>query len=311
MAARSSRVLVTGATGFLGSHVSRRLEGEGCDTLCISRRPPQRPDGAAHVLWVQCDLLDRAQIDAVIGRIQPARVFHLAGSSRDRGLAGAASAFDANVVATANLLLAVARHCPDARVVTAGTLECSNPWTDVPQFHTAYGAAKVAAEMIARHLREHHALDVVSARIGMTYGPADPNDTRLVPYVIRSLLQRTPPRLSHCNRREDWIYIDDVVDALLRIGGAPAPLPPTLDVGHGRAVTARDVVETICDCLGTDVAPVYGVLPDRPGDAFAADIADTTSLLDWRPQVELRDGIARTVRWHLQQAAALSKAAAN
>ncbi len=290
------RVLVTGAAGFLGAHACSRLDHLGANVIRLSRRVR-----GPH--WVGCDLLNSSEVDELLERLRPELILHLAGSSRYRGVDGLRASIDANVVATTNLLMAVARHSPGIRVVTAGTLECANPWHEQPQFCSAYGVSKTMAELLARYLREQHGVDVVSARISMTYGPDDPNDFRLVPHVVSSLLQGRSPQLSSGERAEDWIYIDDVVEALIRIATSSQRLPPTIDVASGQIVSPRRVAETVRRCVGGDVPLVFGALQDPRGPQYQADIEQTSALLGWRAVVDLETGIARTVDWYRRKLA--------
>ena len=94
-------------------------------------------------------------------------------------------------------------------------------------------------------------------------------------------------------RRVDWVYLEDVVDALLRIAVSPACVGQTVDVGTGATHSVRHVVETICELFETDVEPVWGGLPDRPGEAeAAADVERTRALSGWSPSTELVAGLA-------------------
>jgi nucleoside-diphosphate-sugar epimerase len=99
-------------------------------------------------------------------------------------------------------------------------------------------------------------------------------------------------------RQCDWIYLEDVVDAVLRVAVAPACVGETVDVGSGVLHTVRQVVETVCELLGTDIEPLWGGLPDRAPEAeAAADVKRTRALCGWSASIELVEGLARTVEW--------------
>jgi UDP-glucose 4-epimerase len=124
-----------------------------------------------------------------------------------------------------------------------------------------------------------------------------------VPHTIMSLQRGEPPVLSSGRRLCDWVYIDDVVDALLAISTVAACVGRVVDVGVGKLHTVRYVVETIRDLVGGDVDPVFGGLPDRPGETEAvADLAETARLLGWSPSTDLHSGLASTVAWYAQGA---------
>jgi UDP-glucose 4-epimerase len=140
---------------------------------------------------------------------------------------------------------------------------------------------------------------VATARPFMVYGPDQPDATKVVPYVITSLLRGETPTLSSGQRLCDWVYIDDVVDALLVLADAPDVIGRVVDVGTGRLHTVRHVVETISTLVGAGVEPVFGGLPDRRGETEAvADVAETARVCGWRPSTDLYEGLKRTVAWY-------------
>jgi UDP-glucose 4-epimerase len=147
-----------------------------------------------------------------------------------------------------------------------------------------------------------HALygtDAVWLRIFMVYGPDQPDARKLVPYVTRSLLSGTPPVLSSGTRPVDWVYVDDVVDALLAAAAAEHVGGRTLDVGSGRLVPIRQVVEMIARLVDVRIPARFGALPDRPLEQVqVADVDSTMECLGWRARTSLEEGLRRTVDWY-------------
>jgi UDP-glucose 4-epimerase len=133
----------------------------------------------------------------------------------------------------------------------------------------------------------------------MVYGPDQPDTSKVVPYTATSLLRGEAPTLSSGRRFCDWVYVDDVVDALLVLADAPDVIGLDVDVGTGRLHTVRHVVETIATLVGSGVEPVFGGLPDRQGETeVAADVAETARICGWRPTTDLYEGLKRTVAWY-------------
>jgi UDP-glucose 4-epimerase len=133
----------------------------------------------------------------------------------------------------------------------------------------------------------------------MVYGPGDPHDKRLMPYVIDSLLRGVEPALSSGLRRVDWVYVDDVVDALLAAAIEPSAVGQVLEIGTGQPMRIRDAVDLVCDVIGTPTRPAFGRIPDRRGECDrTADPGPAEHHLKWRAQIGLRAGIERTVAWH-------------
>jgi nucleoside-diphosphate-sugar epimerase len=143
-----------------------------------------------------------------------------------------------------------------------------------------------------------YATPVVIARPFMTYGPGQRPD-KLVPYVIRSLLRGEVPKLSSGRRMVDWIYVDDMVRGLLLAGSLADIDGEEFDLGSGRLVSVREVVERLVRATGSTVAPQFGALPDRLYEVERrADAASARVRLGWEAAVSLEDGLERTVDWY-------------
>jgi UDP-glucose 4-epimerase len=287
------RALVTGAAGFIGSRLSQRLLASGTEVHGVSRVARSTPTA---IRWWTADLSDAGATDRLVQRIRPDAVFHLASHvSGDRALGVVASTLRDNLVATVNLLTAAA-DAGGTRVVLAGSMEEALP--DDPAPSSPYAAAKTAATAYAQLFDQLYGLPVVNLRVFMVYGPGQRDGTKLVPYVISSLLRGEEPRLSSGIREVDWIYVDDVVAAFVAAAESPKAPGSACDVGSGELVSIRSLVERIVPLVGGDVRPVFGALPDRPGERpRVADVAPTRELIGWAPSTPLDVGLARTVEW--------------
>jgi nucleoside-diphosphate-sugar epimerase len=143
---------------------------------------------------------------------------------------------------------------------------------------------------------------VVMPRIFMTYGPKQKDLQKLVPFVIGRLLRGEVPMLSSGRRRADWIYVDDVVEGLLRAAVVPGIEGCAFDLGSGSLVSVREIVEQIVEIVGGSVEPAFNKLPDRPFEQERA--ADTTFLwnkLGYQPQTALKQGLEATASWYREQ----------
>lgn len=293
-----STALVTGGAGFLGRHLCLRLADLGVKVHATSRQERADDPELARSAWHRLDLSDGEAVSRLVGRLRPDMVVHLSSlvtGRRERSLVLAA--FDANLRSTVHLLDAAAT-AGVARFVQLGSME--EPSLDGPPAPPAspYQAAKVAATSYCRMYAELYGLDVVIARVFMVYGAGRQDGRKLIPHVIRSLLANAPPRLSSGCRRVDWIYVDDVINGLVRLLPASGVAGRVVDIGSGRMVAVRDVVEQIYRRLGHDEPPPFGTLPDRPGEPeAAADLRATKALLGWRPAVNLEEGLTRTIDW--------------
>ena len=290
----SKRALVTGASGFIGTHVCARLHEMGAEVHGVSRHD-RAEDGALHRWWTG-NLADASWVGRVVAEVRPDVVFHLAGwVSGDREPTAVLPALQDNVIGTVNLLAAVHETGCD-RIVLAGSMEEPVRPDEAPG--SPYAASKHAVTGYARMFNGLYGLPVVTLRIFMTYGPGQRDDRKVVPYVISALHRGERPRLTSGERLVDWIYASDVADAFVRAGIAPGIEGASLDVGSGVQVSVRSVVEELVELIDPTCEPRFGAIPERPLETSnVADIERTHRVMGWAPIVALDDGLRRTVRW--------------
>jgi UDP-glucose 4-epimerase len=291
------RILVTGANGFIGSHLCLRLCQEGAEVHAVYRS--RRPADAGDQRWWQADLADLGEVRKIVGQARPEIIFHLASHVKGApGLEHVLPTFHSNLQSTVNLLT-VAAETDCRRVVLTGSLaepEVENGET----FPSApYAAAKWASSGYARMFHALYKLPVVIARVFMVYGPAQMDFTKLIPYVTLSLLQGKTPKISSGERLVDWIYVSDVVNGFLALAQAHDVDGATLDLGSGSLVTIREIVQQLAKSIGGGVNAEFGALPDRPLEPTRlAKTAETLARIGWKPQVSLPEGLERTVDWY-------------
>jgi UDP-glucose 4-epimerase len=295
------RTLVTGASGFLGSHLCRRLVAEGAEVHAVSRIPRA---GGHGLTWWHCDVGDALATHDLVSRVKPDVVFHLGGlvtAVPDVRLV--APTFHSLLTSTVNILTAVT-DARAGRVVLSASLEEPTAETSdglVPV--SPYGAAKLAAGAYARMFVKLYATPVVSVRPFMAYGPGQ-HPTKIVPYTILSLLRGEAPELSSGDRALDWVYVDDVIDGFVRAASRPGVEGRTFDLGWGGAVRIRDIVGRIVRLVAPSIVPRFGVQLDRPdARARVADVTSAATGLGWRASTPLDRGLALTVAWYRGAAA--------
>jgi UDP-glucose 4-epimerase len=294
------RLLVTGASGFIGARLCRRAGELGALVHGVSRRPS--PAASTKLQWEQLDLTDARAVRALVGRLQPDAVFHLASEvSGNRRADVVLPMLHANLVAAVNVMLA----CHNAgcrRVVLAGSMEEPDFGDPEAVAQSPYAAAKWAALTYARMFRALYELSVVHLRVFMVYGPGQRDLRKLVPYVTTSLLRGEAPELMSGDREVDWIYVDDVVDAFLAAAVTPGADAASLDIGSGKLVTVRTVVGHLRRLVGGSIEPSFGALPDRRLERVrVADPAAAAAAIGWRPRTSLEDGLAQTVEFYRAQ----------
>ncbi|MFI6389179.1 NAD-dependent epimerase/dehydratase family protein [Nonomuraea sp. NPDC050547] len=293
---QGTRALVTGASGFIGSHLARRLELLGAEVHAVSRQP--QPQVGAEI-WHRCDLREAAPTADLLGTIRPRLVFHLASEVtgiRDVGMVRAM--LDGNLVAAVNLLTAAAGQ--PMKLVFAGSIEEMRSEESAP--HSPYSAAKSAATVYARLFHHLWSVDVSVLRIAMVYGPGQRDIAKLVPYVTTELLNGRSARIGSGSRLVDWIYIDDVIEAFVAAAESEKAAGGMYDVGSGVGVSIRDTIELLHRLAASPITPQYGALPDRQLDrAHIADVGPAGSTLGWQPRTSLVDGLKNTIAWYADQ----------
>jgi len=291
------RVLVTGANGFIGSHLCLRLCHEGAEVHSVYRT--QRPAESGDQRWWQADLSDLAKVKELVATTRPDVIFHLASHVKGApDLAHVLPTFQSNLQSTVNLLT-VAAESSCRRLVLTGSLaepeiENGEKFPSAP-----YAAAKWASSGYARMFHALYSLPVTIARVFMVYGPGQMDLTKLIPHATLSMLQGKRPKISSGARLVDWIYVSDVIDGFIALANATDVDGATLDLGSGSLVSIRSLLQKLALLIGDGANVEFGALPDRPLEPTRlATTAETFARIGWNPQVSLQDGLERTVSWY-------------
>lgn len=300
MSIAGKSVLVTGASGFIGTHVCRRLLAAGASVVGCRRRPA---DSAADAVeWRTVDFRDPDALGRVVAEVRPYAVIHLASRvSGSRDVAEVYPMFQVNLASTVQLLGAVEEV--GARVVLAGSTEEPFPGAslETPP-RSPYAASKWSAAAYVRMFGHLWGVRGAVLRPSMVYGPEQKDVRKLVPYTIVSLLRVEPPRLASGRRMSDWVHVSDVADAFVAAIDVASPAVPTVDVGSGEFHSVRHVVELIAEIVGNGLEPVFGAHPDPPDEAGRpVDLETAAAILGYRPAVSLESGLRDTVEWYSAQ----------
>lgn len=297
-------IILTGATGFIGSRLLQRLVEAGAEVHAVSRLPR---DGSPHVRWWQVDLTDRAKVQGMVASVKPDAIIHLASHvSGKPSLELVPVTLENNLITTVTLLSAAAEAGTPRTLVTGTMVEPDGRvGSGIPG--SPYAMSKWASSSYARMFHALYSLPVVILRVFMVYGPGQDDPSKLIPYTILALLRGESPRVSSGRWELDWVYVDDVVDAYMAALRAEGLGGETLDVGSGQLDSMRDVLAKVAELVGTGVRPEFGAMEDRPLEIpRRAEVEETARLLGWTPATHLEEGLRQTVEWYRERQAAAS-----
>ena len=301
-----SRVALTGATGFIGANLARRLLADGHEVHLLLR-PGHDPWRIAElrgsVREHELELTDRGAVSAALALARPERVFHLAAYGAYAHQADAEQAARTNVLGTV-VLLEAARARGIGAFIYAGTsseygLKDHAPTEDEALApNSAYAVTKAAATTYCAFVARRDKAHVVSLRLYSAYGPWE-EPTRLVPQLVLAGLDGRLPPLVDPDIARDFVHVDDVCDAFVLAAWSDRAASAVYNVGTGVQTTLRDAVEAARRLMHVSAEPAWGSMPDRAWDTnvWVADPTRIARELGWRARTGFADGLARTVEW--------------
>ena len=298
--------LITGATGFIGQHLVRRLVAENVTTHCLVRAKSLTPATTDRLAGAHCRPLESdapSDWQRATGGIAAEAVFHLASPGVVAGLDSPNSLIETNVGLMCGLLSCV-QNWPLRSIVYSGSFSEYAPSNavlteDSPLLPaTPYGSSKAAAWLAGRAMASESRLPLVNLRLFHVYGPGEAR-SRLIPYLADCLSRAEPAQLTAGRQIRDLVFIDDVIEALLAAASLPRRAEPTAyNICSGRAVTVRQIGEAVASQMNAPPSLLrWGDLPYRPGEMMNAlgDNCRFVRATGWRPRVGLAEGIARSL----------------
>lgn len=308
------RVLVTGASGFLGGRLMGRLVAEGAEVTSLTRPGSGSARHDTHCRWAEADPMDAQQLGRVFAAARPSAVFH-AGA---QPLVGAAledpgATFEANIRAT----WALCEAALSAGSVTSFVLVSSERvYGDGPEpvctEDTAlrgrhpYDVSKACGELVVQSYAATLGLQAGIVRLTNLFGQGDLNLQRLIPGTLVSALRGEPPVLRSDGRgQRDFLHVDEAIEAMLRLARALTRRDEALtdgtvvNIASGRP---RRIIDVVRDCLvaagRSDLVPrIRADVPDRSGTR-PVSVAKARQILGWQPADDMAAALADTVRWY-------------
>jgi UDP-glucose 4-epimerase len=310
-----TRVLVTGADGFIGSHLTERLVGLGADVraFCVY-------NSNGSLGWLDgADARVRAAMDVRLGDVRDARfveeacrgvdtVFHLAALiAIPYSYHAPESYVDTNVKGTLNVLEGV-RRAGCRRLVHTSTSEVYGTPASVPiletfplQGQSPYSASKIAADKLCEAYHCSFSVPVVTLRPFNTYGPRQSTRAVLPTMLAQLIAGRTEIRLGRLDPRRDLTFVADTVEGFVKAGEAPGIDGETIQLGTGRTVSIGELFDIACATIGVTARVVQDPSRLRPDASevmvLLSDPAKARDRLGWEAVVPIEQGLARTAEW--------------
>jgi dTDP-glucose 4,6-dehydratase len=308
------KVLVTGAAGFIGSHLTEALARDGAEVRAFVRYNSRNDYG-----WLeQLDetLRDEVEIfrgdltnpEAVTSAVKEREtVFHLGALIPiPYSYEHPREFVEANTVGTLNVLEACRRE-PVRRLVHTSTSEVYGTALRVPideehplNAQSPYAATKIAADQLALSFRRSFETPVVVARPFNTYGPRQ-SARAVIPTLITQALALESVELGSTHPTRDFLYVEDLARGFMRCAEADGVEGEVINLGTGTEISIAELAETVFRLVGRESALTYSEERARPEksevERLLADVSKAKRLLDWEPEVSLEEGLRRTIEW--------------
>jgi nucleoside-diphosphate-sugar epimerase len=299
-------VLITGATGFVGSCLTHKLVNVNYDIHIIKREQSDIwciKDILNRVESHNVDLVDRNGLEKLVKNIRPEIIFHTATYGGYPFQRDVDTIIQTNIIGTVNLVNACSKNGFDIFVNTGSSSEYgikSKPMSeeDLLEPINSYGVSKGAETLFCQAKAKSERLPIVTLRLFSPYGYYE-ELTRLIPSVIKSCLLGENPQVSSLNSVRDFIFIENVLDAYMRVIEVSDIDGEIFNIGYGKQHSVGEVVDKIVRLTGNKVKPVWGSVPKRSNEPtiWQADISKAKDILKWEPKHNLDEGLSKTIKW--------------
>ncbi|MFT3973473.1 MAG: SDR family oxidoreductase [Amaricoccus sp.] len=300
---------MTGGAGFLGSHLCERLVAEGNDVLCVDNYFTGRRSNVAHLMDApNFDLIRHdvtfplyVEVDEIYNLACPASPVHYQFDPVQTTKTSVHGAIN---------MLGLAKRTR-AKIFQASTSEVYGDPSQHPQTEeywgnvnpvgprSCYDEGKRCAETLFFDYRRQHGLKIKVARIFNTYGPRmHPNDGRVVSNFIVQALKGEPITIyGDGSQTRSFCYVDDLIEGFVRLMATPDDVTGPINIGNPGEFTIRQLAETVIDMVGSRSQIVSLPLPENDPKQRRPDITKAGEVLGWRPTVDLKIGLKRTINY--------------
>lgn len=306
MAIANKKILITGATGFVGACLARRLVGMGSQVAAIMRENSDTwriNDILKDIRVCHGDLLNQEQVKRIVKDVKPDIVFHLATYGAYSFQNNVDVMLNTNILGTLHLITALGGIEYEVLVNTGSSSEYGvkdDPMAegDLLEPINVYGVSKASASLLCQSLVRSMDLPIVTLRLFSAYGPYE-SGGRLIPYIITSCISNKGLDVTKGEQKRDFLFIDDILESYIAAASSRAHAGQIFNIGSGKGYLVREVIQKVVDLVGNPVSVNWGAAPYRKGEMWRwqADISKAQSVLGWKPRTSLEDGLKKTIDW--------------
>lgn len=315
MSWKGVNVLITGADGFIGSHIAKALGNKGAEIVTIVRDIKKKSnidilELRDRITVVNGDLVDYTDCERVVNEYDVEFCFHIAAQA----IVGPAnrsplSTFESNIKGTWNILEACRLSKTIKGIIIASSDKAYGQQKKLPYTEESplngyfpYDASKACAEILARCYFMAYSLPLAITRNANTYGPADMNLSRIIPDVITRLLRNEQPIIrSDGTPLRDYMYIKDAVSAYLMLAEnlhRKDVVGQAFNFGTGKPISVLELYNKIIKSMGKNAKPKILGEAKNEIDAQYLSVKKAKRVLNWEPKYSLEKGLKETIEWH-------------
>ena len=311
---KKAKVLVTGANGFIGSHLSEHLVNLGAKITVLLEYNPNNYLG--HLKFLPKNML--SEIEQVLGDIRDPElikkivkgkdtIFHLGALvSIPYSFINPREVFEVNAEGTLNILLA-ARDQEVSKIVTTSTSEVYGTalYTPIDENHplqaqSPYAASKIAADKIAESFYKTYNLPVATIRPFNTYGPRQ-SDRAIIPTIIIQALKKSTINIGSTMPRRDLSYVSDTVDGFMKVAESKKSIGQVINIGLGEDISIGELIKMILLIMDKEIKIISNEKRKRPKKSevmrLLCDNRKAKKIVNWVPGVSLKEGLSMTIEW--------------
>ena len=299
---KKCKVLVTGANGFVGKHLSAALKTHGVILFQLVHKVTEVSESV-----FQVDLTDKQRVLELFESLQPEYVVHLASNkSRSNDAQQFRQIYNMNISMAENVIEACQQLNDFKRLISVGTCDeyglVPTPFKEIQKESpaNAYGLSKLATTHMLKTLSHTSDFPSVTLRPSVIYGPGQ-SDDMFISAMITTLLTGEVFEMTPGGQKRDFIYVSDVVDAIIRVINANSNINgQVLNIGSGTSVQLAQVATIVANLVGGEAENnvELGALQYRPNEVmdYAVDISNAQVILNWTPRVSLEAGLTQTIK---------------